>query len=301
MSLIVVGSVALDTIETPHGKVSDALGGSAVHFALAASLLARVRLVGQIGRDLPEKALDPLRQRGVDLRGLQRKGGKTFRWSGRYSSDMNRRETVSVELNVFGQYAPEIPPAFRRSRFVFLANGSPEHQMQVLDQMRACRGGFAVVDTMDHWIHSSPQVLAALFKRVQAVVVNDSEARLLSGEAPLLRAAEKVLRMGPKYVIVKKGEHGAVMVSADGTFVIPAFPTAEVRDPTGAGDTFAGGMMGYLARRGQVTRAALRRGIAYGTVMASFNVEDFGVSGVAALTLPKVEARLRQFRKMLKF
>jgi sugar/nucleoside kinase (ribokinase family) len=301
MSLIVVGSVALDTIETPRGKVSDALGGSAVHFALAASLLTRVRLVGQIGRDLPEKALDPLRRRGVDLRGLQRKEGKTFRWSGRYSSDMNRRETVSVELNVFGQYAPEIPPAFRQSRFVFLANGSPEHQMQVLDQMRARRGGFAVVDTMDHWIHSSPQLLAALFKRVQAVVVNDSEARLLSGEASLLRAAAKVLRMGPKYVIVKKGEHGAVMVSADGTFVIPAFPTAEVRDPTGAGDTFAGGMMGYLARRGQVTSAALRRGIAYGTVMASFNVEDFGVSRVAALTLPKVEARLRQFRKMLKF
>jgi sugar/nucleoside kinase (ribokinase family) len=299
MSLIVVGSVALDTIETPHGRVSDALGGSAVHFALAASMLAPVRLVGQVGRDLPEKALEPLRRRGVDLRGLQRKDGKTFRWSGRYSSDMNQRETVSVELNVFGQYAPEIPPAFRTSRFVFLANGSPEHQMQVLDQMRGpC---FAVVDTMDHWIHSSRPVLAALFKRVQAVVVNDSEARLLSGEEFSLRAAGRILRMGPKYVIVKKGEHGAVMVGRDGTFVIPAFPTGEVRDPTGAGDTFAGGMMGYLARRGRVTSATLRRGIAYGTVLASFNVEDFGVRRVASLTLPKVEARLREFRKMLKF
>jgi sugar/nucleoside kinase (ribokinase family) len=171
--------------------------------------------------------------------------------------------------------------------------------MQVLDQMRGpC---FAVVDTMDHWIHSSRPVLAALFKRVQAVVVNDSEARLLSGEEFFLRAAGKILRMGPKYVIVKKGEHGAVMVGKDGTFVIPAFPTGEVRDPTGAGDTFAGGMMGYLARRGRVTSATLRRGIAYGTVLASFNVEDFGVRRVASLTLPRVEARLREFRKMLKF
>jgi len=299
MSVVVVGSVAFDTIETPRGRVADALGGSAVHFALAASLLAPVRLVGTVGEDLPEAALEPLRRRGVDLKGLQRKQGKTFRWSGRYSNDMNTRETIAVELNVFGEYAPEIPPEYRDSRFLFLANGAPAHQMHVLNQMSGpC---FAVVDTMDHWIQSFPLELAALFRRVQGVVVNDSEARLLTGEDSFIRAAGKIVAMGPKYVIVKKGEHGAVMAGKAGTFVIPAYPVGAVLDPTGAGDTFAGGVMGYLARAGKVTNRALRRAIAYGTVLASFNVEDFGVKRVASLTSDEVEARMREFRKILRF
>ena len=299
MSVVVVGSVAFDTIETPQGRVAETLGGSAVHFALAAAMLAPVRLVGTIGEDLPDEALEPLRRRGVDLKGLQREKGKTFRWSGRYSNDMNVRETVAIELNVFGQYAPEILPEYRDSRFLFLANGSPAHQMHVLDQMSGpC---FAVADTMDHWIESSPQELAVLFRRVQGVVVNDSEARLLTGEDSFIRAAGKILAMGPKHVIVKKGEHGAVMAGKAGMFVIPAYPVAAVRDPTGAGDTFAGGVMGYLARAGKVTNRTLRRAIAYGTVLASFNVEDFGVRRVASLTSDEVEARLREFRKMLRF
>ena len=298
MSLVVVGSVALDTIETPGARVDDALGGSAVHFALAASLLTRVRLVGFVGRDFPREHVDLLAQRGIDLDGLVSKEGKTFRWSGRYSEDMNIRETLSVELNVFGEYEPEIPGKYRDSDFVFLANGSPAHQIHVLDQMTATP--FAILDTMDHWIASNRAELDALFKRVNAVVVNDGEARLLTGEEHV-SAARRILEMGPEYVIVKKGAHGAVMVGKDETFVIPAFPVAEVRDPTGAGDSFAGGLTGYLAECGEVTPAAMRRAIAYGTILASFNVEDFGVRRTAALTRDEVEARLEDFRAILAF
>ena len=290
--------MALDTIETPHGKSNETLGGSAVHFALAASLLTQVRLVGNVGPDLGEEHVALLRRRGVDLAGLTRKEGKTFRWSGRYAADMNARETLAVELNVFGE-PPVVPDEYLDSRFVFLANGSPKHQMEVLDRIR--RAQCAVADSMDHWIRSDRPTLEALFRRVDAVVINDSEAKLLTGrDGP--RAARDVLDMGPAYVIVKKGEHGALMVSRDSeTFLIPAFPTTEVRDPTGAGDTFAGGLMGYLASVGKLTAPHLRRAMAYGTIMASFNVEDFGVRRVAALTTDEVQARLDQFKRMLEF
>jgi len=211
---------------------------------------------------------------------------------------MNVRETLAIELNVFGEYEPEVPADYRDSAFVFLANGSPAHQLHVMDQMAAPR--FAVVDTMDHWIEWNRPELETLFKRVDAVVLNDAEARLLTGSDDAV-AAEKILEMGPEYVIVKKGEHGAVMVGDGETFIIPAFPVREVRDPTGAGDSFAGGMMGYLARGDHVTATELRRAIAYGTVIASFNVEDFGVCRTDALTLDEVEARLETFRQMLAF
>lgn len=298
MSLVVVGSVALDSIEAPTGSVQDAFGGSATHFALASSLLAETRLVGNIGHDLPDEHVQSLRDHGVDLVGLRVCEGKTFRWSGRYFKDMNTRETVSVELNVFGDFPPEVPPEYRDTEFVFLANGSPTHQAQVLSVMADRK--FAVVDTMDHWIVSERDALAALFKEVDAVVVNDSEAELLS-TARGVAAAEAILEMGPQYVIVKKGEHGAVMVCESQTFLIPAYPTRTVVDPTGAGDTFAGGMMGALARAGEVTYDNLREAIAYGTILASFNVEDFGVRRVAALSLDEVESRLAEFRKMTEF
>ena len=298
MSLVVVGSVALDTIETPADRVENVLGGSAVHFALAAALLAPVRVVGCVGDDFPEEHVTMLTDRGVDVTGLQRKDGRTFRWTGRYLSDMNVRETLSLELNVFGRYKPEVPAPFRDSRFVFLANGSPEHQLHVLEQMP--EAGFVAVDTMDHWIESSRPQLDALFKRATAVVVNDGEARLLTGKDHI-PAAEEIRSMGPRYVVVKKGEHGAVMAAEGETFVLPAFPVRDVRDPTGAGDAFAGGMMGYLARSGETTAAAMRRAIAYGTVVASFNVEGFGTQRIAALTLEEVEARLEEFCRILAF
>jgi len=298
MSLVVVGSVALDSIESPHGCVENVLGGSAVHFSLAAALFTKVRLTGFIGEDFPPEHVALLRDRGIDLTGLHAKPGKTFRWKGRYHEDMNLRETLAIELNVFGEYEPEVPADYRDSQFVFLANGSPEHQLHVMDQMTAAQ--FAVVDTMDHWIRSSLPVLETLFKRVQGVVVNDGEARLLTGKDGIA-AAQAILDMGPEYVIVKKGEHGAIMVGHGETFLIPAFPLADVRDPTGAGDTFAGGMMGCLASAGAVTPANLRRAIAYGTVIASYNVEDFGVRRTVSLTLADVERRLEAFRHMVMF
>jgi len=298
MSLLVVGSVALDTIETPRGRAENALGGSATHFALAASLLTRVRLMGFVGEDFPAEHVDLLRKRGMDLTGLETKPGKTFRWHGRYLDNMNVRETISVALNVFGEYEPVPPPEYRDSAFVFLANGSPVHQMQVVERMPDAR--FTVLDTMDHWIESDRPALEALLKRVQAVLINDSEAHLLTG-LDGIAAARALLDLGPQYVVVKKGEHGAVMVTPDDTFLIPAFPVAEVRDPTGAGDTFAGGMMGCLAEAGEATPATMRRAMAYGAVIASFNVEDFGVRRTAALTREEVEDRLEEFRRMLAF
>ena len=298
MSLVVVGSIALDTIETPTGRADNALGGSGTHFALAAALLSEVRLMGYVGEDFPREHVDLLAARGIDLAGLVTKPGKTFRWSGRYMENMNVRETLSVDLNVFGEYEPEVPEAYADSRFVFLANGAPAHQMKVIEQMTA--PDFVVLDTMDHWIESSRADLDAVFKRVDGVVVNDSEAHLLTGRDHVA-AAQDIIGMGPGVVIVKKGEHGAVMVTGEDTFLIPAYPIAELKDPTGAGDSFAGGMMGCIAREGAVTPDILRKAIAYGTVIASFNVEGFGVNRLAALTLDEVEERLAKFREMLRF
>ncbi len=298
MSLMVVGSVALDTIETPHARDENTLGGSATHFSLAASILTRVRLVGFVGTDFPPEHVEMLAKHNIDLAGLHTKEGKTFRWTGQYSEDMNVRETLHIELNVFGAYEPEVPAEYADSEFVFLANGSPVHQLQVVDAMTSAK--FVAIDTMDHWIECNRKDLEALFKRVHAVVVNDSEARLLTGKDHL-DAAEFIRDMGPEYVIVKRGEYGAVMVGGGETFIVPAYPVRDVRDPTGAGDSFAGGMMGYLADVGVVTPADMRRAIAYGTVIASFNVEDFGVRRTAALTRDEVEARLEEFRAMLAF
>ncbi len=298
MSLVVIGSVAFDTIHTPRGSAVETLGGSAVHFALAASLLGPVRMVGNIGNDLTREHIACLVERGVCLKGLRLREGKTFRWTGRYHEDMNSRETLSVELNVFGAYPPELPPEYADSRFVFLANGSPIHQMRVLSQVQAPQ--FVALDTMDHWIESNRKDLEAALRRVQGVLVNDSEARLLTGRDHI-EAARAILSLGPQYVIVKAGAHGACMVCAGETFVIPAYPTAHVVDPTGAGDSFAGGMMGWLARVGDVTPAAVRRAMAYGTIIASFNVEDFGTRRVAALTPQAVETRLAEFRKIVAF
>jgi sugar/nucleoside kinase (ribokinase family) len=298
MSLVVVGSVAFDTIHTPRGSAVETLGGSAVHFALAASLLGPVRMVGNIGGDLTSGHIACLNGRGVCLKGLRLRDGRTFRWTGRYHEDMDTRDTLAVELNVFGAYPPELPPEYADSKFVFLANGSPVHQMQVLDQVRAPE--FVALDTMDHWIRSHRTELEGALRRVNGVLVNDSEAKLLTGRERI-EAAREMLTMGPQYVIVKGGAHGACMVCAGEVFVIPAYPTTTVVDPTGAGDSFAGGMMGYLARAGRVTPGAVRRAMAYGTIIASYNVEDFGTRRVAALTPDEVEQRLAEFRKIVEF
>lgn len=279
MSILVVGSIALDTVETPYGRREDLLGGSATHFAYAASLFGPVRLVGVVGEDFPAAHLEALAERGVDTAGVTVvRGGRSFRWSGRYSPDMNARETLSVELNVFGEFRPAIPRAFADSRFVFLANGAPATQACVLDQVE--EGAFTLCDTMDLWIETARADLLGLLERVDGVVVNDGEARALTGELNTARAASRILGLGPRYVVVKKGEHGSLLVGREGRFLLPAYPVEVVRDPTGAGDSFAGALMGALAREGTASFAALRRALVHATVVASFNVEAFGVEGL---------------------
>jgi cytidine kinase len=299
MSLLVVGTIAFDDIETPSGHVRDETGGSATYFTLAASRFTRVRVVGVVGADYPRERLGIFDGRDTDLAGVQTvPGGRTFRWSGRYQGDLNAAETLETQLNVLADFDPQLPASFQATPFVFLANTAPAVQMRVLDQTEAAaRAGrrFVMADTMNHWIaHAKPDLLEVL-RRVDAVVLNDGEARMLTGERNLIRAGQKVLELGPKAVIVKKGEHGAFLFSTYVFHAIPAYPVSEVVDPTGAGDSFAGGMMGYLARTGRVSVANLKRGMVYGTVAASFTVADFGTRALARATREDFDLRLAEF------
>jgi sugar/nucleoside kinase (ribokinase family) len=298
MSLLVVGSIALDSVETPFGLVDNALGGSATYFSYAASYFTPVRLVGVVGEDFPDEHREMLKARGIDTSGLVvEKGGATFRWRGKYEGDMNMAETLEVHLNVLGTFDPDLPPAFADTPFVFLANGSPSMQRKVLKQSNGRK--LAVADTMNFWIETQRDELYALLKEVDGLVLNDGEARLLTDEVNLVRAGRKVLDLGPKFVIIKKGEHGAMFLGPDETFVMPAFPLADVVDPTGAGDSFAGGFMGYLASTGRTDPDALKRAMAYGTVVASFNVEDFSLRRMQRTERPEIDRRLGEYRSMM--
>ena len=301
MPLLVVGSIAFDSIETPTGMADDALGGSASYFSYVASFFTQPRLVGVIGEDFPEEHRRLFAARGIDTAGLVTAQGKTFRWKGRYHQDMNTRDTLEVHLNVFGTFEPVLPEAFRDSTHVFLANSSPTVQARVLDQVRKPQVVFA--DTMDLWIDTQRQDLLTLLPRLDGLLLNDSEARLLTGEANLVRAGHAVRRLGPKFVILKKGEHGAMLFDEGGTFVMPAFPSPDVVDPTGAGDSFAGGVLGHLAadEKGPLTPARLRRAMAYGTVVASFTVEGFGLDRLKRTERRDLDARLETYRRMLTF
>lgn len=293
MSLLVVGSVAIDTVETPAGRAEHAIGGAALYFAMAASFFAPVRMVAVVGDDFPEDVLAELRRRGVDLSGLERRPGRTFRWSGRYHEDMNLRDTLHLDLGVFAEFAPKLPASYRDSQHVFLANIDPRLQASVLDQLAA--PGVVGCDTMNHWILEARPDLERLLARVGILVINDEEARLLSGERNVVRAARRVLEMGPKALLVKRGEYGVIQFSSDHVFAVPAFPLEEVFDPTGAGDCFAGGFMGELARSGDSSLGGIRRAIVYGSVMASFVVEDFSFKRLLGLTPEAIERRYRQF------
>jgi sugar/nucleoside kinase (ribokinase family) len=308
-SLLVVGSVAFDSVRTPHGKVEDVLGGSAVYFSVAASFFAPVRLVGVVGEDFPDAFRQVLEARQIDTAGLQVvEGGKTFRWRGSYEGAMNEARTDEVHLNVFGDFRPALPKAFRKSQLVFLANGSPVTQMAVLAQVE--KPDLVVADTMNLWIETARDALVDLLGRVDGLVLNDGEARMLTGESNLIGAGESILAMGPKFVIIKKGEHGALVLGhegprervAEGRLVcpLPGFPCPLVRDPTGAGDSFAGGIMGSLAREGRYDFAALRRAAAYGTVVASFTVEDFSLRRLQRLSMEEIEGRMKQYSDMLR-
>jgi sugar/nucleoside kinase (ribokinase family) len=298
-SLLVVGSIAFDSIETPGGKADDVLGGSASFFSYTASFFTTPRLVGVVGEDFPEQHRRLFADRGVDTAGLVTRPGQTFRWKGRYHRDMNTRDTLEVHLNVFGDFDPVLPETFRDSTHVFLANGSPVVQAKVLDQVRAPM--LVMADTMDLWIETQHDELQALLPRLDGLLLNDSEARLLTGDENMVRAGEAVRRTGPKFVIVKKGEHGALLFSHDGVFVMPAYPTPNVVDPTGAGDSFAGGLMGYLTSDRTPPPGRLRRGMAYGTVLASLAVEGFGLDRLRRTSRQDIDERLEEYRAILSF
>ncbi|MBI3464028.1 MAG: sugar kinase [Planctomycetes bacterium] len=300
MPLLVVGSIGIDTIETPHGRAADVLGGAATYFSYAASFFTTVRLVGVVGADFPTEYRQVLESRRIDTSGLEgRVDGKTFRWRGRYSPDMNERQTIEVHLNVLGDFRPQLGAEQRGCPFVFLANGSPTTQLAVLDQMRGPR--LAVADTMDLWIETQHDELLRLLGRIDGLVINDQEARLLGGTSNLVRAGRAIQAIGPRFVILKKGEHGAMFFSRDETYVMPAYPTPDVVDPTGAGDTFGGGFMGQIAENGDITPAALKRAMAYGIVTASFTVEDFSLRRLSRISRADIERRIEEYRRMMAF
>lgn len=307
--IVIVGSLAFDDVATPFAARRNALGGSVTYACAAASFLARCGMVAVAGDDFSKSSLSKLRKFGIDLKGLQITGGKTFHWSGVYERDFNTRRTICTRLNVFQSFRPELPEAYRQSPFLFLANIAPELQLHVLEQARQAK--FVMADTMDLWINTARNRLASLIRRVDLLLLNDSEARHLAGENHLIAAARKILKMGPRYVIVKKGEHGSLLVARDDIFLLPAFPLDRVVDPTGAGDAFAGGLIGWLAaqknisltalrRAGRPALAALRRAMIYGTITASFTVESFSIDKLAAITRRAINQRRAEFLKMLR-
>ena len=299
MSVLVVGTVAFDSIETPFGSAERILGGSASYFALGASFFAPVRIVGVIGRDFPQDYLDIFTQRNIDINGIQRADGDTFHWRGRYHEDINLRDTIELHLNVLGGFEPKLPEPYRDAEYVFLGNIDPGMQMEVLRQLRRLK--LVALDTMDHWIRESQQELRKVLERIEILVVNDSEARLLSGYDNIVKAARAILKMGPQMVLIKRGEYGVLQFSDSSMFATPAYPLEEVFDPTGAGDSFAGGFLGQLARSADQSQGGLRRAIVYGSVVASFTVEDFGVKRLTDVSLAEIEERYQRFVQLTDF
>ncbi|HET9513479.1 MAG TPA: PfkB family carbohydrate kinase [Gemmatimonadales bacterium] len=293
MTLVVVGSIALDSVFTPFGETADAIGGSAVYFSVAGSLLHPVRVVGVVGDDYPMEELQRLSERGIDWRGVERAPGESFRWKGKYSYDLQSRETLETRLGVFASFAPRLPDGWHDAKYVFLGNIDPELQLNVLTQIDQPR--LVACDTMNYWIQRKRPQLLELLERVDILMVNDSEARELSGDWNIHRAARWILSRGPKQLVIKQGEYGALLMEPGRTFYVPAWPLEEVFDPTGAGDAFAGGFMAYLARCSDTGSNAMRRAMVYGAAMGSYAVEGFGVRGFDALTFDDVVGRVRQF------
>jgi sugar/nucleoside kinase (ribokinase family) len=300
VSLLVVGSVAFDAIESPYGKADRAVGGAATYFSVAASFFTHVSLVAIVGDDFTSKDEEIFRGRRIDTEGLEHAPGKTFFWAGRYSENLNERVTLATELNVFAEFKPRLPESYRKSKYVFLANIAPELQRDVLHQVKV-RPKLAALDTMNYWIERSNAELRETLKHVDILMINDSETRELSSEHNLLRAAKHIFKMGPSTLVVKRGEYGAMMVDKRGVFCVPAFPLEEPHDPTGAGDSFAGGFMGYLAGHGDKSDASLRRAMVYGSVLGSFAVEKFGLDRLRHLKRSEIHARARHFAKLTQF
>jgi len=301
VSLLVTGSIGIDTVRTPYGLSEDCLGGSAVYFSMAASFFGPVRFVGVIGSDCPFELARVFVGRGVDLAGLEvRQQSRTFRWAGTYSDNMDDRTTDSVELNVLAEEPPEVPEMFADSRYVFLANTAPALQHQLLEQIR--EPGFVAADTMNCWIQGHTDDLKALLKKINCLIINEDEARMLAAEYNLIVAGRKIQAMGTPVVIIKKGESGSLLCGADGEqFILPAYPATEVKDPTGAGDSFAGGFMGYLAQQERTDFETLKAAVAYGTVVASFTIADFSLQGLSAISKGDIDGRFEELRKLTNF
>jgi sugar/nucleoside kinase (ribokinase family) len=297
--VLTVGSVAFDSIRTPFGEVSRVVGGAATFFSIAASFFSDVRLVAVVGEDFGERHMQVFGGRRIDLEGLQRVPGDTFRWKGEYKLDLNTRETIYTHLNVFEDFSPRVPERFRSTPVVFLANIHPALQLEVLDQIESPR--FVALDTMNYWIDGTPAELGRVLRRVDAVVINDEEARQLSGKANLVKAAREIRAMGPRRVIIKRGEHGVLMTRGDDFFAAPGLPLEEVCDPTGAGDTFAGGFVGYLAAADDLSDDAVTRAAICGSAMASLSVEDFGLGRLLSLTDEDIRTRFDAFRRLTHF
>jgi sugar/nucleoside kinase (ribokinase family) len=301
MPLLVTGSIGIDTVKTPFGFSEDCIGGSAVHFSMAASFFSPVRFLGVVGDDCPFDLAEVFKDRDVDLKGLEvRQGSKTFRWVGSYEENMNERRTDSVELNVLSEAPPSVPKAYSNSKYVFLANTSPALQIQLLDQIAST--SFVAADTMNHWIVTAGDDLKKLLERIDMLVLNEEEAKLLTGQRNLIVSSRSILDMGPRIVIIKEGEYGSMMANSEGDcFILPAFPTTVVIDPTGAGDSFAGALMGHLAQAGKVDVISLRNAMVYGTVAASFTISDFSIHGIKGITKANIEERFDTLRKVTQF
>ncbi len=299
MGILVVGSVAFDSVETPFGKADEVLGGSATYFSTSASYFTDVSLVAVVGTDFPDEHVESLKNRGIDVEGLKKVPGKTFRWKGRYDYDLNQAHTLETHLNVFSAFNPEIPERYRDAPYVFLANIDPELQLKVLEQVRKPK--LVACDTMNFWIEGKPEALRKLLKRVEIFVINEAEAREFAGEASLVKAARVIMKEGPRVLIIKRGEYGAIMFNGGSVFSAPAYPLENIFDPTGAGDSFAGGVMGYLASTGNLSEGNIRRSIIFGSVMASFNVEAFSLSKLNSLSLKEINDRYAEFKRLTHF
>jgi len=299
LSILVVGSIALDSIETPFGRVEEIPGGSAVYFSLAASYFSRVNVVGVVGNDFPVRVLKLLNKKGVNTEGVEVKQGKTFRWKGKYDFDLNTAHTLETQLNVFSDFLPLLPQSYRSSKYVFLGNIHPDLQMRVLKSVNS--PDLIACDTMNYWIERENKKLKQVLREIDMVIINEAEARQLAEEPNTIRAAKKILAMGPKYIIIKRGEYGAMLFSQKNIFVVPAYPLEKIFDPTGAGDSFAGGMLGYIANCMDTHEDILRQAIVAGSVLASFNVEDFGIKRLSTLTYSEINKRLLDFRKLVNF
>ncbi|MCP3678279.1 MAG: sugar kinase [Deltaproteobacteria bacterium] len=299
MSILVVGSVAFDSVETPFGKADEVLGGSGTYFSTAASYFADINLVAVVGEDFPDSHLDFMKERGINIDGLQKVEGKTFRWKGRYEYDLNQAHTLETHLNVFESFDPVIPDSYRDAEYVFLANIDPELQLKVVEQVRNPK--LVACDTMNFWIEGKPDALKRLLNKTDIFVINEGEAREFTGESNLIKASRKILDYGPTTLIVKRGEYGALMFSGQTIFSAPAYPLEDIFDPTGAGDSFAGGFMGYLANTENLNEDGIRQAIILGSVMASFNVEDFSLNRLKNLTNEEIKERYGEFKRLTHF